>query len=201
MRRRPIMITTSSPNSSSIPRAPTHLRGRRIGRTRSSNTLRTSNNASNVQSIANLSRSTYRTRAVRDQQEREPEPEDDDDDEEPMSPIASDSSDSTVYEGQISSGSSSSDSQSSDYSDWVGDAEQSTTLEPPKRSKRKLVKPRAYSPSEAHGSQGPTNGRAMAGRRNLPLGENGEIPEIYRPPEWLSEVKHSLNYEQTEKLV
>lgn len=113
LRRRPIMISTSSPSSSTIPRAPTTLRGRRIGgRTRSSNNLRTSNQSAN----GNQNRiSSYRTRAVRDREREQNVEEDEDEDE---TSASSDSSDGTLAEDQLSSGSSSSDS-SSDYSDWV----------------------------------------------------------------------------------
>lgn len=169
MLRRPIMISTSSPNSATITRAPTRLRGRRIGRTRSGNTLRAIGpNQSNQISPT----PAYRTRAVRDRERFREEEEDDDNS---VTSESSDSSDGTVAEDQISSGSSSSDSESSDYSDWVGTAEQSTTLEPPKRSRRKRVTPRSYSPSDSQH------------HRNQ-YRENGEIPEEYRPPEWLSEV-------------
>lgn len=182
MRRRPIMISTSSPNSSTITRAPTRLRGRHIGRTRSGNTLRPIGvNGSALPQAAIPARPTpaYRTRAVRSRFREE-------DEDHSESSASSDSSDGTVVEDQMSSSSSSSDSESSGYSDWVGTAEQSTTLEPPKRSKRKRVKPRSYSPSES-----PSNhtGRIPAAmRRKVTLNENGEIPEQYRPPEWLSEV-------------
>lgn len=191
MRRRPIMISTSSPSSSTISRGPTRLRGRHIGRTRSGNTLRPSGlvpsapSASAASTTTNRATPAYRTRAVR---VRAPlRDEDDEEDDHSVTSVSSDSSDGTVAEDQISSGSSSSDSESSDYSDWVGAAEQPRTLEPPVRSKRKRVKPRSYSPSD-----GPSGSRAAGPsssmRRNLPLGENGEIPEEYRPPEWLSEV-------------
>lgn len=120
MRRRPIMISTSSPNTSIIPRAPTHLRGRRIGRTRSS--ITTYRNATNSSaSVNSRAQPTYRTRAVRDR-EREQNQQDDDDDEDDHSvtSISSDSSDGTLAEDQMSSSSSSSDEQTSGYSDWVG---------------------------------------------------------------------------------
>lgn len=58
---------------------------------------------------------------------------------------------------------------------------------PPKRSRRKRVKPRSYSPSEQPGPSS-QNIRNVGPRRHLPIGEHNEIPEIYRPPEWLSEV-------------
>lgn len=121
MRRRPIMISTSSPNTSIIPRAPTHLRGRRIGRTRSS--ITTYRNAPNSSATVNSSRPppTYRTRAVRDREREQNQQDDDDNDSDhSVTSISSDSSDGTLAEDQISSSSSSSDSQSSGYSDWVG---------------------------------------------------------------------------------
>lgn len=195
MRRRPVMINTSNHGSSSTTsRAPTRLRGgREIGRTRNSN-QRPATSSNN----ANRPLPAYRTRAVRDQERHD----DDDDDDQSVTSAASDSSDGTVAEDQISSGSSSSDSESSDYSDWVGAAEQATTLEPPKRSRRKPVKRRSYSPSSDNndiagrpstsrgggGSGGAGSSSTPAARKKLPLGENGEIPEAYRPPEWLSEV-------------
>lgn len=183
MRRRPVMISTSNQNSSNITRAPTRLRGRRIGRTRSSGALRPQANGTGN----NVTPPTpaYRTRAVRD---REQFRNDDDDDDQSVTSDSSDSSDGTVAEDQISSGSSSSDSESSDYSDWVG-AEQSHTLEPPKRSKRKPVKRKSFSPARDNHSQSNNNNKTGPGaRKRFPIGENGEIPEIYRPPEWLSEV-------------
>lgn len=187
MRRRPIMISTSSPNSSTITRGPTRLRGRNIGRTRSANVLRPAGingTASNSAQAALPARPTpaYRTRAVRSRFRE-------DDEEHTATSASSDSSDGSVAVDQMSSGSSSSDSESSGYSDWVGTAEHSTALEPPKRSKRKRVKPRSYSPSESPGNNtGARSSVPAAMRRPLPLGENGEIPEEYRPPEWLSEV-------------
>lgn len=190
MRRRPVMINTSAP-SSTIPRAPTNVRGRHIGRTR--NTGQRLGNASSNGSLRPTP--AYRTRAQRDDEQPNF---DDEEDDQSVTSASSDSSDGTVAEDQISSSSSSSDSESSEYSDWVGAAEQPTTLEPPKRSRRKLVKPRAYSPSQDNDNDQPRPSTSRAGgsgaarraggRGRLPLGENGEIPEIYRPPEWLSEV-------------
>lgn len=187
MRRRPVMINTSAP-SSSIPRAPTILRGRHIGRTR--NTGQRVGNASSNGSLRPTP--AYRTRAQREEERRD----NDDDDDQSVTSASSDSSDGTVAEDQISSSSSSSDSESSDYSDWVGAANQATTLEPPKRSRRKPVRPRMYSPeydnqtdqSRPNTSRAGVAGRRQVGSNNLPLSENGEIPEEYRPPEWLSEV-------------
>lgn len=112
MRKRPIMISTSSPSSSSVSRSATHVRGRRIvGRTRSSNLLPANNaNPSNSQS-------TYRTRAVREREQQEID--DDEDDDHSATSVSSDSSDGTLAEDQLSESSDSSDSQSSVYSDWV----------------------------------------------------------------------------------
>lgn len=191
MRRRPLMINTSAPNASVITRAPTRLRGRHIGRTRNTGQrLGTASSSNSVQPQNQAPRPTpsYRTRAQRDQEQQR---DDEDDDDQSVTSASSDSSDGTVAEDQISSGSSSSDSESSDYSDWVGAAEQPTTLEPPKRSRRKPVKPRSYSPSSDLDSARPSTSRGATrptARRRVPLGENGEIPEEYRPPEWLSEV-------------
>lgn len=110
LRKRPIMISTSNPNSSSVSRGPTHVRGRRIvvGRTRSANTLQSNSN-----------QATYRTRAVREREEQREEIDDDDDDDHSATSVSSDSSDGTLAEDQLSSSSDSSDSQSSVYSDWV----------------------------------------------------------------------------------
>lgn len=112
MRKRPIMITTSSPNAVTFSRGPSHVRGRRIiGRTRSANTLQSGSNQAN-------NRSTYRTRAVREREEQ-PIIDDDDDDDHSATSVSSDSSDGTLAEDQLSSSSDSDDSQSSVYSDWV----------------------------------------------------------------------------------
>lgn len=112
MRKRPIMISTSNPNSSTFSRGPTHVRGRRIiGRTRSANVVQGSANQANNQS-------TYRTRAVREREEQQDIDEDDDDDHSATS-VSSDSSDGTLVEDQLSSSDDSDDSQSSAYSDWV----------------------------------------------------------------------------------
>ncbi|XP_031621174.1 bromodomain and WD repeat-containing protein 3 isoform X2 [Contarinia nasturtii] len=179
LRRKPIMISTSNPNSSAVSRGPIHVRGRRIvGRTRSANTLQ----VNGYQAVNRAA--TYRTRAVREREQQQ-DVDDDDDDDHSATSVSSDSSDGTLAEDQLSSSSDSSDSQSSAYSDWVNPDAEQATLVPPKRSRRKRVKPRSYSPSEGPSNQ--TAGR-VAGRRNLPIGDNNEIPEIYRPPEWLSEV-------------
>lgn len=112
LRRKPIMISTSSPSSSSVSRGIQHVRGRRIptGRTRSSNALPSNGNQAN-------NRSTYRTRAVREREQQDIE--EDEDDDHSATSVSSDSSDGTLVEDQLSSSSDTSDSQSSVYSDWV----------------------------------------------------------------------------------
>lgn len=112
MLRKPIMISTSNPSSSTVPRSAMHVRGRRIvGRTRSSNLLPANGNQAN-------NRSTYRTRAVREREQQQ-EIDDDEEDDHSATSVSSDSSDGTLAEDQLSSSSDSSDSQSSVYSDWV----------------------------------------------------------------------------------
>lgn len=175
LRRKPIMINTATPSSSSSSaRTPAHVRGRRaIGRTRSANTLPSNGNRP----------TTYRTRAVQEREQQDIEDEEEDD--HSATSVSSDSSDGTLAEDQLSSSSDSDDSQSSAYSDWVNPDAEQATLVPPKRSRRKRVKPRSYSPSEGPSSSQVVRG---TGRRNLPIGDNNEIPENFRPPEWLSEV-------------
>lgn len=113
MSKKPIMISTSSPGSSSFSRNVTHVRGRRaVGRTRSSNAL-----PSQSGSQANNRAATYRTRAVREREQQHID--DDDEDDHSATSVSSDSSDQSLAEDQLSSSSDSSDSQSSVYSDWV----------------------------------------------------------------------------------
>ncbi|XP_059610185.1 PH-interacting protein isoform X2 [Phlebotomus argentipes] len=167
MRRRPLMINTSN-LSTSVSNPPGRPRGR---------------NTRRVQPPP-----AYRTRAVR---EREPviveeEEEDDPDNIESASNSSGDSSDSTaVEEDLVLDASSSSETETSDYSDWIAD-QPGPNLVPPKRSKRKPVERRAYSPAANEDQSEQRKGR----RKKLPIPtENGtEIPESFRPPEWLSEV-------------
>ncbi|GAB0097421.1 bromodomain and WD repeat-containing protein 3 [Sergentomyia squamirostris] len=173
MRRRPLMINTS--NLSTLSSNPP---GRPRGRS-------TRGSGSRPQPTP-----AYRTRAVR---EREPvimeeEEEDDPDHIESASNSSGDSSDSTaVEEDLVLDASSDSDTESSDYSDWIAD-QQGPNLVPPKRSKRRPVNRRAYSPTPATNEDDTEQRRGR--RKKLPIPtENGmEIPEAFRPPEWLSEV-------------
>lgn len=164
MRRRPVMINTSISNNN-ITIAPPRGRGLR--------------NRNRVRQEP-----VYRTRAT----EREPIDDEEEDPEHISSPSepSSNTDDSTAVEDELDLSGSSSDSsgtQSSDYSDWVA-SEPGVNLVPPKRSKRKPVQRRAYSPP---GSD--TNARTTSGKnRKIPIPTDGEIPDEYRPPEWLSEV-------------
>ncbi|CAD7093518.1 unnamed protein product [Hermetia illucens] len=163
MRRRPIMINTTNAN--------TALQG-------SSSRQRGTRNARRGP------RPAYRTRAVREREEEEIH-EEEDEDEESASNSSADSSFSTAVNEDMLSGSSSSETESSDYSDWVAD-KPGPNLEPPKRSKRKPVERRAFSPSSDTTSQ---QGNQANRRKKVQIpGTNGEIPEQFRPPEWLSEV-------------
>ncbi|XP_066999443.2 bromodomain and WD repeat-containing protein 3 [Anabrus simplex] len=88
--------------------------------------------------------------------------------------------DSTAREEDLNSSSSTSDTESSEYSDWIADA--GVNLEPPKRSKRRPVKKPTPSP--------PSDRPQRQQRKKVipPPPTAGEVPELYRPPEWLSEV-------------
>lgn len=140
--------------------------------------------ASNINNTTNLNNRTTTARGATGRPRR---PHLDDDDEAiSSSSESSNSSDSTAVEEDMElSGSSSSDSDSSEYSDWI-DVEDQQKLEPPKRSKRKPIERRTFSPADSDSNvvkkAGPN------GIKKIPLLPNGEIPDEYKPPEWLSEV-------------
>ncbi|GLV31866.1 BRWD3 [Carabus blaptoides fortunei] len=163
MRRRPVMITT-------VPVATP------ANRSRSSRALARRRNRVPA----------YRTRAVRSEQleEEEQNAQGHDENEEVSPSNSSTSSDeSTAIEEDLKSSSSSSDTESSGYSDWVAD--HGVTLEPPKRSKRKPVKKRPLTPPTDEDSKK----RPMRTKQVHPTKlVMGEIPELFRPPDWLSEV-------------
>ncbi|XP_055716898.1 PH-interacting protein isoform X3 [Phlebotomus papatasi] len=168
MRRRPLMINTSN-LSASASNPPGRPRGR---------------NSRRVPPPP-----AYRTRAVR---EREPvvveeeEETEDPDNIESASNSSGDSSDSTaVEEDLVLDASSSSETESSDYSDWIAD-QPGPNLVPPKRSKRKPVERRMYSPTNDDQTDRRKGGRRI--KIKIPLENGTEIPECFRPPEWLSEV-------------
>ncbi|XP_052896754.1 bromodomain and WD repeat-containing protein 3 [Anopheles moucheti] len=197
MRRRPVMINTA--NSASSSGGPSSLGGNRRA-ARAGGGANRSLRRANGEGGANGARPAYRTRAVREN-EPAPEPDEDDGHEEQNESSSSESSNSdysTAIEEKLDlSGSSSSDTASSDYSDWVSH-EPGRNLEPPKRSKRKHVQRRAYSPPDpdqpgpshaTSGTSGAAGGRRRSTKvRKIPLTRDGEIPEQFRPPEWLSEV-------------
>ncbi|XP_053693465.1 PH-interacting protein [Sabethes cyaneus] len=180
MRRRPLMINTSNNSSTSgaqSSRRPTG--GRNSSNQQSSRSGGPANGESNGRT-----QSAYRTRAVRENISEPEAPEHP----ESSSSESSNSDDSTAIEEELDlSASSSSDSESSDYSDWVSH-EPGRNLEPPKRSKRKHVQRRAYSPPEIEQQPGPSTSNRRPKIRKIPITRDGEIPEQYRPPEWLSEV-------------
>lgn len=157
MRKRPLMINTSNNAGTSGSRP--------RGRTR------------NHQSRPPPA---YRTRANESRHvEEEPE--------EQISTSSSATEDSTVDEEDMVSETSTTDTESSDYSDWVANEPGPVNLQPPKRSKRKPVERRNYSPTNREASTSQENNRCR--KKKLPIPQQGgEVPEVYRPPEWLSEV-------------
>ncbi|EDV53876.1 bromodomain and WD repeat-containing protein 3 [Drosophila erecta] len=193
MRRRPIMINTASAASSQQPGSvgrPRNTRanggGARAGRRRG------------AQPAGGQPQPAYRTRAVRDQEperydEVAPPPEEEEEE------VSSNSSGDTSYsnvEENLEDSSDESETISSDYSDWVADTP-GPNLEPPKRSKRKPLsrRPRSSDDSSDDERAGRSRGGQVTarkvGRKTVlfpPTDANGEIPELYRPAEWLSEV-------------
>ncbi|KAH8382855.1 hypothetical protein KR009_005611, partial [Drosophila setifemur] len=198
MRRRPIMINTASAASSQLAGSAGRPRNTRANGGARANRRR------GAQPGAGQPQPAYRTRAVRDQEDQEhfdevaPPHEEEEDD------ASSNSSGDTSYsnvEENLDDSSSDSDTDSSDYSDWVADTP-GPNLEPPKRSKRKPISRRPRSSDDSsedetapgRANQTASGGQVMTrkvGRKTVPFpptDENGEIPELYRPAEWLSEV-------------
>ncbi|XP_026845404.1 bromodomain and WD repeat-containing protein 3 isoform X2 [Drosophila persimilis] len=210
MRRRPIMINTASAasaqqTSGSMGR-PRNTRANGAGRPG-----RRRNAPPGPGQVVGPLAPAYRTRAVRDQEQEHhyeqdvpPAHEEEEDD------VSSNSSGDTSYsnvEANLDESSDDSDTDSSDYSDWVADTP-GPNLEPPKRSKRKPLTRRPHSSDDssdedaagravgaaASGGSGQGQGQVTArkvGRKTVlfpPTDVNGEIPELYRPAEWLSEV-------------
>lgn len=124
----------------------------------------------------------YRTRAAREDEQDEEEYGDPDAVASSGSSASSNSNDSSADEADICSDSSSSNA-SSEYSDWMAD--HGVNLEPPKRSKRKPVKKRSVTPqsdTDRRRSQRPK-------KKIVPTpDELEEVPEAFRPTEWLTEV-------------
>ncbi|XP_055544224.1 PH-interacting protein [Wyeomyia smithii] len=178
MRRRPLMINTSNNSSTSGTQSSRRPGGRNNPSQQASRSAHPNGEANG------RAQSAYRTRAVRENISEPEAPEQP----ESSSSESSNSDDSTAIEEELDlSASSSSDSESSDYSDWVSH-EPGRNLEPPKRSKRKHVQRRAYSPPEVE-QPGPSTSTTRRPKiRKIPITRDGEIPEQFRPPEWLSEV-------------
>ncbi|XP_064554592.1 bromodomain and WD repeat-containing protein 3 isoform X2 [Drosophila montana] len=192
MRRRPIMINTASAASALLagvgrPRNTRSNGAGRPGRRRG---------AQSGQQQQGGQQPAYRTRAVRGQEEHyddaaapaahEEEEEDD----------SSNSSGDTSYsnvEENLEDSSDESETDSSDYSDWVADTP-GPNLEPPKRSKRKPLSRRRTISDDSSDDAAPGHtavSNKKRGRKRVlipPTTPNGEIPELYRPAEWLSEV-------------
>ena len=95
-------------------------------------------------------------------------------DEDEVETSTSESSDDSTavedYRDLDNSGSSSSDTESSEYSDWIA-VEDQHTLQPPKRSKREPVER--------------TNKKKGLKTKKVVLLANSEIPDEYKPPEWM----------------
>lgn len=113
-----------------------------------------------------------------------------------VSNTSSNSDDSTAHEEDLSSSDSSSDSsQTSGYSDWVAD--HGVNLEPPIRSKRKpLTRCVATPPVTTNSQEEKKTASVVTTKRNnknkvikIPRIWQNEIPENYKPAEWLAETK------------
>lgn len=190
MRRRPIMISTASIVASQSGSG-------RIKNARSNGSGRVARRRSGRPAVQQQPppqpQPAYRTRAVRDQEEiEEPPPPEVLEDDEETSNSSGDTSYSNVEEN-LEESSDDSDTDTSDYSDWVADTP-GPNLEPPKRSKRKpLSRRRTVSEDSSDDTTEQPTTSAKAARKSKkilipPEAANGEIPEVYRPAEWLSEV-------------
>ncbi len=165
IRKRPLMINTGNPCSSSMV-GPPKPRGRGRKRRLDENQPSTSVSAASGRTPGRPQGSGRRHT-------------DDEELEESSSSESSNSDDSSDLE---LSNTSSSETESSDYSDWVAVEDQRQTLQPPKRSKRRPVEREAFSPES-----GRNRGKKRGARKKIPQIVNGEIPDEFKPPEWLSE--------------
>ena len=177
MRRRPLMINTGNPCSSTNI-GPPKTKGR--GGRKRHQTAAAASSGNNEAAGSSSRPSTSRAPApsmLRHQI----------DEDEVKTSTSESSDDSTAvedYRDLDNSGSSSSDTESSEYSDWIA-VEDQHTLQPPKRSKRKPVERRTYSPDS---DENAANKKKGLKTKKVVLLPNGEIPDEYKPPEWLSEV-------------
>lgn len=164
MRKRPIMITTGNPsqiNNSTLGKLQTRNHNRVRGRN-----------------------STYQTRGTII---RERELNEIDSVEAPIDDI--ESSNATTYSNYSDNGSESSGSESvsnSDYSDWVAN-NSGPNLEPPKRLRRQRRKNSLSSFENFQEEVIGVQSRKIVKKNDFVL-INGEIPDIYKPSEWLAEV-------------
>lgn len=194
MRRRPIMINTASAASAQVAGVGRQRNTRSNGAGRPGRRR----GAQSGQQQQGGQQPAYRTRAVRGQEEHYDDPAapivHEEEEEDDSSNSSGDTSYSNVEEN-LEDSSEESETDSSDYSDWVADTP-GPNLEPPKRSKRKPLS-RRRTISDDSSEDGATGSQAAAGRSKKrgrkrvlipPTAPNGEIPELYRPAEWLSEV-------------
>lgn len=194
MRRRPIMINTASAASAQVAGVGRQRNTRSNGAGRPGRRR----GAQSGQQQQGGQQPAYRTRAVRGQEENYDDPAapivHEEEEEDDSSNSSGDTSYSNVEEN-LEDSSDESETDSSDYSDWVADTP-GPNLEPPKRSKRKPLS-RRRTISDDSSDDGATGSQAAAGRSKKrgrkrvlipPTTSNGEIPELYRPAEWLSEV-------------
>ncbi|EFN89603.1 PH-interacting protein isoform X2 [Harpegnathos saltator] len=160
---------------------------RREMRRRPQSTSSTAANQGNIGSrLVNRKRNRttrhgYRTRATRGEEQEDEEFENPDNVGTSASSASSNSNDSTAHEEDLCSDSTTTDS-STEYSDWIAD--HGLNLEPPKRSKRKPVKKRSLTPpsdTDRRRSRRPK-------KKEIPVVNGREVPEAYRPSEWLTEV-------------
>jgi bromodomain and WD repeat domain-containing protein 1/3 len=184
MKKRPLMISTGNPTSALNGPPKKFGRGGRKRRVQGDN----DNEAGPSNGLLNTTNMNNRTSTQRLPVGRPRRQVDDEEEAVSSSSESSNSDDSTAVEEDLDlSSSSSSDSDSSEYSDWI-DVEDQQRLEPPKRSKRKPVERRTYSPADSVENNGNAKKRGPKGIKKIPLLPNGEIPDEYKPPEWLSEV-------------
>ncbi|KAL0133738.1 hypothetical protein PUN28_001006 [Cardiocondyla obscurior] len=150
----------------------------------------TSSTATNEGNIGNkfanrkrnrTARHGYRTRATREEEEEEEEDFENPDNAGTSASSASSNSDSSAHEEDMCSDSTT--ESSTEYSDWIAD--HGLSLEPPKRSKRKPVKKRSVTPP----SETDRRRSRRPKKKGIPIA-NGirEVPDMYRPSEWLTEV-------------
>lgn len=187
MKKRPLMITTGNPLSSALNGPPKKYgRGNRKRLRPGESPEDAPNGGPSTSGVAGIIANSSSNRSSARVSTRPRRIMEDDEEGVESSSESSESDDSTAMDVDFSSSaqSSSSNSDSSEYSDWI-DVDDQQRLEPPKRSKRKPVERRTYSPVDSDSNN---KKKGPKGIKKIPLMPNGEIPDEYKPPEWLSEV-------------